>query len=137
LRTGTYVYGDRACIANGSMRLEDCALRVLATVVSRPTPTRAIIDAGSKALSSDPAIGQDDGAFGLVVELPGSRLYRLSEEHGHLDVSACTRRPEIGEVVTVVPNHACGTTNMHDEVAVHRGGRIEGMWPVEARGAVR
>ena len=54
LRVGTYIYGDRACIANGSVPLEDCALRVVATVVSRPTRERAIIDAGSKTLTIGP-----------------------------------------------------------------------------------
>ena len=57
LRVGTYVYGDRACIANGTAQLEDCALRVLATVVSAPTRDRVILDAGTKALTSDPAAG--------------------------------------------------------------------------------
>ena len=57
LRVGTYIYGDRACIANGSVPLDDCALRVVATVVSRPTRERAIIDAGSKTLTSDLAVG--------------------------------------------------------------------------------
>ena len=53
LRAGTYVYGDRACVANGTVPLEACALLVRATVVSRPTADRAILDAGSKALTSD------------------------------------------------------------------------------------
>ena len=43
----------------------------------------------------------------------------------------------MGEVVTVIPNHACGCTNLHDEVVVHRGGRIVGFWPVAARGKLR
>ena len=72
-----------------------------------------------------------------MLEYPDARIYALSEEHGHLDVSACPAGPEVGEVVTIVPNHACGTTNMHDEVVVHRGGRIVGFWPVAARGKLR
>jgi hypothetical protein len=70
LRVGTYVYGDRACIANGSVPLEDCALRVLATVVSTPTRDRAIVDAGSKALTSDLAEGTT--GHGLLLEHPVS-----------------------------------------------------------------
>jgi D-serine deaminase-like pyridoxal phosphate-dependent protein len=137
LRVGTYVYGDRACVANGSVPLAECALTVLSTVVSRPARGRAILDAGSKALSSDAAQGLEDGDYGMVLDLPGSRLRRLSEEHGHLDVSRSDREPDIGEVLRVLPNHACGTANMHDDVAVHRDGRVEAIWKLDARGAVR
>jgi D-serine deaminase-like pyridoxal phosphate-dependent protein len=135
VRAGTYVYGDRACASDGTVPLEECALRVRTTVVSRPRRDRAILDAGSKTLTSDP--GPDDGAFGLVVEAPDARLERLSEEHGHVRVDAGGEALEVGEVVTVIPNHACGATNLHDEVVAHRGGRIVAVWPVAARGRVR
>jgi D-serine deaminase-like pyridoxal phosphate-dependent protein len=137
VRAGTYVYGDRSCIANGTVPLEDCALRVRATVVSRPTAERGILDSGSKTLTNDPAEEASGGGHGLIVEYPEARVYALSEEHGHVDFSACARRPEVGEVVTVIPNHACGCTNLHDEVAVHRSGRMVGFWPVAARGKLR
>jgi D-serine deaminase-like pyridoxal phosphate-dependent protein len=137
VRAGTYLYGDRSCIANGSVPLEDCALRVRATVVSRPTPDRAILDSGSKTLTNDPAEEAAGGGKGMIVEYPDAEIYVLSEEHGHVDLSRCDRRPEVGEVVTIIPNHACGCTNMHDEVVVHRGGRIVGTWPVAARGKLR
>jgi D-serine deaminase-like pyridoxal phosphate-dependent protein len=136
VRAGTYVYGDRACIANGTVPLEDCALRVRATVVSRPTADRGILDSGSKALTSDPVEPSGSG-HGSIVEYPEARLYALSEEHGHVDFGECGQRPEIGEVVTVIPNHACGCTNLHDEVVVHRGGRLVGSWTVAARGKIR
>ncbi|HZT84687.1 MAG TPA: D-TA family PLP-dependent enzyme [Gaiellaceae bacterium] len=137
VRAGTYVYGDRSCIANVSVPLEDCALRVRATVVSRPTPERGILDAGSKTLTTDPAEEAAGGGHGLIVEYPDARIYALSEEHGHVDLSACAERPEVGEVVTVVPNHACGCTNLHDRVVVHRSGRVIGCWAVAARGRLR
>ena len=137
VRAGTYIYGDRSCIANGSVSLADCALRIRATVVSRPTAERAILDAGSKTLTNDPAEDASGGGHGLIVEYPDARIYTLSEEHGHVDVGACRPGPEVGEVVTIVPNHACGCTNLHDEVAVHRGGRVVGFWPVAARGKLR
>jgi D-serine deaminase-like pyridoxal phosphate-dependent protein len=135
VRVGTYVYGDRACIANGSVPLEDCALRVIATVVSRPTHERAILDAGSKTLTSDPAVGVT--GHGLLVEHPQAEVYGLNEEHGFVDVSGCEHPPEVGERVTVVPNHACGTANMHDEVIVHRNGDVIATLPTAARGKVR
>ena len=135
LRPGTYVYGDRACIADGSVPLEDCALRVVATVISRPTPGRAIIDAGSKTLTSDLAAGAT--GYGLVLEHPEADVYKLNEEHGMLDVSACARQPEVGERVTLIPNHACGATNLHDEVVVHRGGEVVATYRIAARGKIR
>ena len=135
LRVGTYIYGDRACIANGSVPLDDCALRVVAMVVSRPTRERAIIDAGSKTLTSDPAVGAT--GHGLLIDYPEAEVYALNEEHGYVDVSRCDRPPEIGDRVTIVPNHACTTANMHDEIVMHRGGEVVATLPTAARGKVR
>jgi D-serine deaminase-like pyridoxal phosphate-dependent protein len=135
VRAGTYVYGDRMCAADGSVARADCALHVRATVVSRPAPGRAILDTGSKSLTSDLPPGLD--GYGELLEYPAARVPRLDEEHGYVDLSACEARPEIGEVVTVLPNHACGTTNLHDEVVAHRAGRVVAVWPVAARGRLR
>jgi D-serine deaminase-like pyridoxal phosphate-dependent protein len=135
LRVGTYIYGDRASIVNGSVPLESCALRVVATVVSRPTRERAIIDAGSKTLTSDPALGAT--GHGLLVEFPEAEVYALNEEHGYVDVSRCDPAPAIGDRVTIVPNHACTTANMHDEIVMHRGGEVVETLPTAARGKVR
>ena len=135
LRVGTYVYGDRACIANGTAQLEDCALRVLATVVSAPTRDRVILDAGTKALTSDPAAGAE--GHGFIVEYPEADVRTLNEEHGIVDVSRCERPPRIGEQVSVVPNHACGTTNLYDEVVLHRGGAVVSTVRIRARGRIR
>ena len=137
LRVGTYVYADRRCVLLGLTPLEDCALRVVATVVSRPTPERAIIDGGSKTFTSDPLPGlAGEGGHGLVVEYPEARVVRLSEEHGQLDLSACPSRPQVGEVVSVIPNHACGAVNLHDEVALHRSGSDLTVVPIPARGRI-
>jgi D-serine deaminase-like pyridoxal phosphate-dependent protein len=134
LRAGNYVLGDRQGLDAGRLPLADCAVRVRATVVSTPTASRAILDAGSKTLSSD---GAGDGAYGLIVEHPDAVLHELSEEHGHVDVSRCDPRPALGDVVTIVPNHACAAMNLHDAVALHRGGRDVRIARVAARGAVR
>jgi D-serine deaminase-like pyridoxal phosphate-dependent protein len=134
LRAGTYVYGDRRSIAAGVVSERDCALRVRTTVVSRPTAHRAILDAGSKTLSSDeaPAAG---GGYGLIVEYPHARLAAVSEEHGHVDLAG--PGPAVGEIVTVIPNHACAVTNLHDAVLAHRGGIPADVWPIAARGMIR
>ncbi|HUQ21944.1 MAG TPA: D-TA family PLP-dependent enzyme [Gaiellaceae bacterium] len=134
LRVGTYIYGDRSLLVNG-MALDDCALRVVATVVSRPTRERAIIDAGSKTLTTDPALGAT--GHGLLVEFPEAEIYALNEEHGYVDVSRCDPPPEIGDRVTIVPNHACTAANMHDEIVMHRRGEIVETLPTAARGKVR
>lgn len=133
-RPGTYIYLDRFQVEAGVGTVEDCALTVLATVVSRPTETRAVLDAGSKALTSD-LLGQE--GYGLVLEYPGARLVSLSEEHGTLDLAACENRPSVGERVRILPNHCCPVTNLFDEVVlVHPGGETE-IVPVDARGRLR
>src|SRR5258706_2269612 len=132
-RAGMYVYGDRLTLRSGAMALENCALRVFATVVSRPTPERGILDAGSKSLSMD--LHGLDG-YGYICEYPEARIYSLSEEHGHVDFSDCVRKPEIGERLSIIPNHCCTVTNMFDEVVGARGDQVEVTWQVAARGTV-
>jgi D-serine deaminase-like pyridoxal phosphate-dependent protein len=137
VRPGTYVYGDRACIANGSVAVDDCALRVHATVVSRPTPSRAILDAGSKVLTTDPVEAEGVGGYGLIVGRPGACVDELYEEHARVQLSPDEPPLELGDIVEIVPNHACGTTAMQDAVLVRRGGSPIGTWRVDARGMVR
>ena len=133
-RAGIYVYGDRLTLRSGAVTLDTCALKVHTTVVSRPTAERGILDAGSKSLSSD--LHGLEG-YGYICEYPDAKIYSLSEEHGHVDFSACERKPEIGERVTVIPNHCCTVTSMFDEVVGARGGQVEVIWQVTARGTVR
>ncbi len=133
-RAGTYVFNDRAMVAAGVATWDDCAMRIRTTVVSRPTPTRAIIDAGSKTLSSDL---QGQTGYGRIVEYSEAKITRLNEEHGYVDLTACPTRPEVGEVVSVIPNHACAVTNLHEQLIGVRRGRVEVVWDVAARGLVR
>jgi D-serine deaminase-like pyridoxal phosphate-dependent protein len=133
-RAGTYVYNDVMTVASGTASWTDCAMRVRTTVVSRPTDARAVIDAGSKVLSSDLYNVQ---GYGHVIEYPEAAIAQLSEEHGVLDLSACKERPRIGDVVNVVPNHCCVVSNLVDEVYGVRADRVETVWPVAARGTVR
>ncbi|WP_235911900.1 alanine racemase [Mesorhizobium xinjiangense] len=130
-RAGTYIYNDRSLLARGTAALDECAMTVLATIVSRPTADRAIIDAGSKALTSD-LLGLD--GYGMVLEHPQAVLYQLNEEHGLLDVSRCTTPPRVGERVRVLPNHACVVANLVDRVMIVSEGRLLGALAVDARG---
>lgn len=132
-RAGIYVYGDRLTLRSGAVTLDTCALNILATVVSRPTPERGILDAGSKTLSSD--LHGLEG-YGYICEYPDAKIYALSEEHGHVDFSACVRKPEIGERLSIIPNHCCTVTSLFDEVIGMRGNQVEETWQVVARSTV-
>ena len=137
LRAGTYIYNDRNIVGSGAATLDDCALHVHATVISRPTDDRAVIDAGSKTLSSDRVKPEYGEGFGYVLEYPEANIYKLNEEHGIIDLSNCKTKPQIGEVIRIIPNHVCVVSNLHDEVVVHRNGFVEGVWQVWARGKTR
>jgi D-serine deaminase-like pyridoxal phosphate-dependent protein len=132
-RAGIYVYGDRLTMRPGAMTLNTCALRVFTTVVSRPTPTRGIVDAGSKSLSMD--LHGLDG-YGYICEYPEAKIYTLTEEHGHVDFSDCDKKPKIGERLSIIPNHCCVVSNLFDEVVGARGSQVEVVWKVAARGTV-
>lgn len=133
-RAGIYVYGDRLTLRSGAVKPENCALAIYTTVISRPTADRGILDAGSKSLSMD--LHGLDG-YGTIREYPDARIYALSEEHGHVDFSASERKPEIGERLSIIPNHCCAVTNLFDEVVGARGQQVEVTWEVAARGTVR
>lgn len=130
-RAGTYIYNDRSLVARGSTTIEQCAMTVLATVVSRPTPDRAILDAGSKALTSD-LLGLE--GHGMILEHPEAVIYQLNEEHGLVDVSRCANPPKVGDRIHVVPNHTCVVTNLFDKLFIVADGRLAGALPVDARG---
>lgn len=135
-RPGTYIYHDWSQVQrNPHVTVEDCAMRVICTVVSRPTPDIATIDGGSKTFTNEGLGG--DGKAHYILEYPEARTIGQNEEHGIIDVSACPRKPEIGERVSVIPYHACVVTNLHDEIAGVRGGMVEAIWPILARGKVR
>jgi D-serine deaminase-like pyridoxal phosphate-dependent protein len=137
IRPGTYVYNDLNTFYQGVCGLEDCAARVLVTVVSTAVPGRAIIDAGSKTFSSDPLGSGPKSGHGLVVEAPDAKLIKLNEEHGYLDITNSTHHFEVGETVSVIPNHVCTCVNMHDEVFLLRDEEVVGSWRVAARGKIR
>jgi D-serine deaminase-like pyridoxal phosphate-dependent protein len=134
LRAGTYIYNDRMMMAAKAATLADCALTIHATVVSRPVSERAVIDAGSKTLSSDLLpLGQGDG-YGLLPDYPDATLTRLNEEHGIVDLSRSGRKPEIGERLRIIPNHACVVTNLHDQIYLYRDRTVLAHLPVYMRG---
>jgi D-serine deaminase-like pyridoxal phosphate-dependent protein len=137
IRPGTYVYNDLNTFYQEACHLEDCAARVVSTVVSNAVAGRAMIDAGSKTLSSDPLGFGPKTGYGRVMEAPDAALFKLNEEHGHLDISRSSHRFRVGEVLTIIPNHVCTCVNMHDEVFLMRNEEVVGLWRVAARGKIR
>jgi D-serine deaminase-like pyridoxal phosphate-dependent protein len=131
-RPGTYVYNDRSLVSRGVCSWDDCALTVLATVVSVPAANRAIIDAGSKTLTSD-LLGLT--GYGHVLGRDDIAVDQLSEEHGRL-VSQGPINLKVGDKLRIVPNHACVVTNMVDTVHIVENGEISATWPVAARGRI-
>jgi D-serine deaminase-like pyridoxal phosphate-dependent protein len=133
-RAGTYVYNDRSMVRAGHCTEDDLAMHVLATVVSRPAADRAVLDSGSKALTSD-LLGFRD--YGTIVGFEGARIVSLSEEHAVVDLSGCTKPfPEIGSIVKVVPNHTCVVSNLFDRMVFHRDGVVTRVEKIDARGTV-
>ena len=134
-RFGTYIYNDRMQVAAGVATWDDCALNIYSTVVSRAGPDRGILDAGSKTLTSDTGGGLE--GHGLILEHPEAKIARFAEEHGFLDLTRSNTRPNVGDVVRIVPNHVCVVVNMVDEVVMVRGDEILGTLSVAARGKLR
>ncbi|HEY3233801.1 MAG TPA: alanine racemase [Polyangiaceae bacterium] len=132
IRPGTYVFYDANSMQGGFAVLEDCALKVLVTVVSTSIAGQCIIDGGSKTFSSDSTMGI--GTFGHFCDRAWS-MTKMNEEHGYVTVSGPP--PRVGEKVWVIPSHVCSTVNLHDEIFYGRGGEVQGFWKVAARGKVR
>ena len=143
IRPGNYVYFDRTQVGLKSAALADCALTVLATVVSRPAVDRLILDCGSKTLSSDRArrFGRDLDGWGAVLSEDGSAINeglaieRLSEEHATVRVTAPTSL-EPGDRVRVLPNHSCVVSNLVDEIRLTEGDQVIETLSVAARGKI-
>jgi D-serine deaminase-like pyridoxal phosphate-dependent protein len=134
LRAGVYVVNDCGQMARGA-RFEDCALTVIATVVSRPDDSTAIIDAGTKSLSGDK--GVEGSRHGRLMEDSDTVFDWANEEHGHLDLTRTAFRPRIGDRVRIVPFHACTAVNMHDVMHAARGERVEASWKIAGRGKIQ
>jgi D-serine deaminase-like pyridoxal phosphate-dependent protein len=146
LRPGNYVYFDRTQVALGAATLEDCALTVVASVVSKPASDRIILDCGSKTLTNDQArgIAKATGYGAVLAADTGTArrvddsltIERLSEEHAIVRVDGGTSL-EPGARVVVVPNHSCVVSNLVDAVRLVDGDRVIDTIPVAARGRIQ
>lgn len=104
-----------------------CALTLLATVTSRPTPTRIVLDAGRKVMSCDAAMPQP-------IDLDGVRQLRFSAEHATIELDEPSALPRIGDRLEFIVGYSDTTVHLHDEIVGVRRGRVEAVWPIEARG---
>ncbi|WP_020620643.1 alanine racemase [Paenibacillus daejeonensis] len=134
VRAGNYVFFDASGVAMGLAREEDCALRVIATVVSTPMPGYATIDAGTKTLTSDKAHHRE--GFGMIVGQPDLRIESLNEEHGFVRYPPNQAELKVGDRMEIIPNHACVLPNLCDRVAGVRQGKLEEWIVIDARGCV-
>jgi D-serine deaminase-like pyridoxal phosphate-dependent protein len=137
IRPGNYIFNDAIQVSLGVAKPEECALTVLATVISRPDPARAVIDAGSKVFALDQGAHGIDlvKGFGLVIG-KNAILQRLSEEHGIISVGP-HENLMVGETVRIIPNHACTVINLFDTAYGIREGKIEKEFRIAGRGKVQ
>ena len=135
-RPGNYVYFDRTQVALGAATLDDCALTVLATVVSKPAPNRVIFDSGSKTLTNDGARGfTPTPGFGVVIGHDNLLIERLSEEHATVKVLNGSTPLEPGDRVRIIPNHSCVVSNLVDHAWLVDGDAVEAL-SIAGRGRI-
>ncbi len=143
MRPGNYIYFDRTQVGLGAADWDDCALTVLARVVTRPSADRIILDCGGKTLTTDQARGWGQiSGYGAVLKAldasepdPMLSVDRLSEEHANIGVSGtCALQP--GDLVRVVPNHSCVVSNLVDAVWLVDGTDVLERIEVSARGRI-
>ena len=135
LQCGSYIFMDadyaRNRDADDAMRSEfEQSLFILATIMSRPTEERAILDAGLKAVSVD-------SGMPLLADYPEVEFVRAADEHGRLQLARPTNALRLGDKVRLVPGHCDPTVNLYDWYVGVRNGRVEALWPIDGRGAIQ
>lgn len=134
LQCGSYVFMDADYARNkdvdGVAKPDfEHSLFLWTTVMSRPTADRAVVDAGLKAFSTD-------SGMPTVCDVPEAVLDRASDEHGRIVLSRPTNALRVGDKIRLIPGHCDPTVNLHDWYVGVRGGRVEAVWPIAARGAL-
>lgn len=138
VRPGTYVFNDATQVHWGVSSVEECALTVLSRVVSRPSRDIAILDAGSKTLTSERGPFSSKGdSHGVIRGFSDCQIDRLWEEHARVQLTEEARQLRVGDLVEIIPTHVCPTVNLATELVCVRGGRVAEVWPVAARARVR
>ena len=133
VQPGSYVFMDADYARNewaAPLPRFEHALFVLSTVMSRPGPERAIVDAGLKASSVD-------SGMPTVWHRSGLDYVQASDEHGKIEIAAGAAAPALGEKLLLVPGHCDPTVNLYDWYVCIRAGVVEALWPITARGALQ
>lgn len=115
-RAGNFIFYDMNAVHLGIVTPAQCALRVISTIVSIPIPGKATIDAGSKALSTDRSLNNND--YGYIQNKPELHLVNLNEEHGFLEYDPDKVELKVGDKVEIIPNHSCVIPNLHNQVFI-------------------
>jgi D-serine deaminase-like pyridoxal phosphate-dependent protein len=136
IRPGTYVFNDMNTVRGNFCTLDECSARIIATVVSNAVPGQVTIDAGSKTLTEARCIAAPESGYGCVVEYPAAKITTLNEEHGLIDIQACSHLPTIGERITIIPNHICPCVNLQDYAWWIEPGENPRVINVDARGKI-
>ena len=137
IRPGTYVFNDAMQVKLGVSTWDECAAHVVSTVVSKPSTDYVVIDGGSKTFATDVQPNSsplDLKGFGEVREYPDAEFVRMNEEHGILNLDSS--KVEIGEEISIIPNHICSTVNLHNYVFLQKENNEFQKLTVEARGLV-
>lgn len=114
IRPGTYIFNDLNELRAGFNSFDQCAARVIVTVISNAVSGQVVIDGGSKTFTSDMCVPDRESGFGQLIDYPGAKLVKLSEEHGQVDVRQVARPPRLGERLAVIPNHICPCVNLQN-----------------------
>jgi D-serine deaminase-like pyridoxal phosphate-dependent protein len=131
VQPGMYVFNDAGLVDRQVATVDECALTVLATVMSKPVQERGVVDAGSKAFQ------WDQGQFPRVFDREGVKMVKFSEEHGWLTLEGEAKKLRVGERLRFIPVHCCTCVNQHDEMIGLRGSKVEKVWPILARGKMK
>jgi D-serine deaminase-like pyridoxal phosphate-dependent protein len=137
VRPGGYIFNDRTQITIGRSKEKDCAASVLSTVVSKPVSTRAIIDAGAKALASDILFGDASKGFGLIRGRPDLIIEKINEEHGFIKSINGNVNLQIGDRLEIIPNHICMTVNNFEKISITQNKKLIDEYEVSGRGKLQ
>lgn len=137
-RPGTYVFMD-ASMAAAAGTLERCAATVLATVISRPTPERVILDVGAKGITMQTrtrGITATPG-LGTIKGWPGVHIHAVYDEHAIIYDRTFRDGVRIGDKVEIIPVHICPTVNLHETAYLVSNGEVVEEIPVLCRGKLK